>query len=48
MPEAPDGLPVHLFSETAELERWLEENHTSVDGVWLKIAKKGAPEPSAR
>ena len=46
MAEAHDGLPVHLFSGPAELERWLEGNHTSADGVWLGIAKKGAPEPS--
>ncbi|HKH65527.1 MAG TPA: YdeI/OmpD-associated family protein [Solirubrobacterales bacterium] len=41
-----DELPVHLFSGPAELEDWLDENHESADGVWLKIAKKGAPEPS--
>lgn len=46
MPEASDDLPVHLFSGAAELESWLEENHDSAEGVWLKIAKKGAPEPS--
>jgi uncharacterized protein YdeI (YjbR/CyaY-like superfamily) len=45
VPGTPDELPVHLFSGSAELESWLEENHES-EGVWLKIAKKGAPEPS--
>ena len=25
------------------LERWLEQHHDSSPGVWLKIAKKGAP-----
>ena len=30
-----------LFSDAAAWERWLEENHDSSDGVWLKIAKKG-------
>jgi uncharacterized protein YdeI (YjbR/CyaY-like superfamily) len=45
MPRPPDELPVLLFSGPAELESWLEENHEH-DGVWLKIAKKGAPEPS--
>jgi uncharacterized protein YdeI (YjbR/CyaY-like superfamily) len=39
-------LPVLLFSGPAELEAWLDANGESVDGVWLKIAKKGAPEPS--
>jgi uncharacterized protein YdeI (YjbR/CyaY-like superfamily) len=38
-------LPIHLFPGPDQLEGWLEENHES-DGVWLKIAKKGAPEPS--
>lgn len=45
MPGTSDELPVRLFSGPAELEGWLEENHGS-EGVWLKIAKKGAPEPS--
>jgi uncharacterized protein YdeI (YjbR/CyaY-like superfamily) len=40
-----DELPVHLFVSPKDLETWLEENHES-EGVWLKIAKKGAPEPS--
>jgi uncharacterized protein YdeI (YjbR/CyaY-like superfamily) len=42
----PDALPVHLFSGPTQLERWLEENHDSADGIWLKIAKKGAGERS--
>jgi uncharacterized protein YdeI (YjbR/CyaY-like superfamily) len=41
----PDDLPVHLFSGPDELESWLEESHDAA-GVWLKIAKKGSPEPS--
>jgi uncharacterized protein YdeI (YjbR/CyaY-like superfamily) len=41
-----DELPVHLFVSPKDLEAWLEENHESADGLWLKIAKKGAPEPS--
>jgi len=45
VPGTPDELPVRLFSGPAELEGWLEENHDS-EGVWLKIAKKGALEPS--
>src|SRR4051794_30676762 len=39
-------LPILLFADADELEAWLEENHRSSQGVWLKIAKKGAPEPS--
>lgn len=41
-----DELPIVLFAGPAELERWLAENHGESDGVWLKIAKKGAREPS--
>jgi len=41
-----DELPIHLFVAAEDLETWLEENHDSSEGVWLKIAKKGAPEPS--
>lgn len=46
MPEVSDELPVHLFSAPADMEHWLEENHDSADGVWLKIAKKGSGESS--
>lgn len=41
-----DDLPVLLFADAAALEVWLEENHGGSAGVWLQIAKKGAPEPS--
>lgn len=41
-----DELPIHLFAGPDELEAWLEENHASSQGVWLKIAKKGVTEPS--
>jgi uncharacterized protein YdeI (YjbR/CyaY-like superfamily) len=39
-------LPIHLFAGPRELEAWLEDNSGSSEGVWLKIAKKGAREPS--
>jgi uncharacterized protein YdeI (YjbR/CyaY-like superfamily) len=39
-------LPILLFATAADFEAWLEENHAAPDGVWLKIAKKGAAEPS--
>ncbi len=39
-------LPILLFASPSELEAWLEENFAASEGVWLKIAKKGAPEPS--
>jgi len=41
-----DELPVLLFATPAELEAWLERNHDSSEGVWLKIAKKGVEPPS--
>jgi uncharacterized protein YdeI (YjbR/CyaY-like superfamily) len=41
-----DELPVLLFATPSELEAWLEENHDSSDGLWLKIAKKGVEPPS--
>jgi uncharacterized protein YdeI (YjbR/CyaY-like superfamily) len=40
-----DDLPVLLFAGRDELEAWLETNPDAA-GVWLKIAKKGAPEAS--
>lgn len=38
----PDELPIVLFATPAELEAWLEEEHASSAGLWLKIAKKGS------
>jgi uncharacterized protein YdeI (YjbR/CyaY-like superfamily) len=37
-----DDLPVHLFATRSDLEAWLEDNHGSSPGIWLKIAKKGS------
>jgi uncharacterized protein YdeI (YjbR/CyaY-like superfamily) len=42
----PDELPILLFAGPPELEVWLEENHASSQGAWLKIAKKGVGETS--
>ncbi len=39
-------LPVLLFATAGDFEAWLEDNHAESEGLWLKIAKKGAPEPS--
>lgn len=41
-----DELPILLFASPVDLERWLEANAAGSSGLWLKIAKKGAPEPS--
>ena len=43
---AGDELPVLLFATPAELEAWLEDNHSRSEGAWLKIAKKGVEPPS--
>jgi len=42
MPTKPE-LPTLEFADPAAWERWLERNHDSSPGIWLKIAKKGAP-----
>jgi uncharacterized protein YdeI (YjbR/CyaY-like superfamily) len=41
-----DDLPILHFAAPADLEQWLEANAADSPGLWLKIAKKGAPEPS--
>jgi uncharacterized protein YdeI (YjbR/CyaY-like superfamily) len=43
MPVAVDSL---LFPSQAAFAQWLAAHHASSDGVWLRHAKKGAPEPS--
>ena len=35
-----DQLPIILFARPPEFELWLEENHSSAKGLWVKIAKK--------
>lgn len=42
---APDAAPV-LFKSARAFELWLKKNHAASDGLWLKIAKRGAQEPS--
>jgi uncharacterized protein YdeI (YjbR/CyaY-like superfamily) len=41
-----DELEIKLFAGPPEFEEWLEANGDSSPGLWLQIAKKGAPEPS--
>jgi uncharacterized protein YdeI (YjbR/CyaY-like superfamily) len=40
--EAGDGLPQLSFASAADWEAWMEANHDSSEGVWLKLAKKGS------
>jgi uncharacterized protein YdeI (YjbR/CyaY-like superfamily) len=35
-----DGLPELEFESAAQWEAWLEANHDSAPGVWLRIAKR--------
>lgn len=39
----PKELPILECEDRAAWERWLDAQHGSADGVWLKIARKGAP-----
>jgi len=41
----PDSVPT-LFKSAKAFETWLKKNHAASDGLWLKIAKRGANEPS--
>jgi uncharacterized protein YdeI (YjbR/CyaY-like superfamily) len=38
------GLPILQLRDRDAWESWLEDNHDASAGVWLKIAKRGAPE----
>jgi len=50
MPVAKSALPSDtaptLFKNARAFETWLRKHHASSDGLWLKIAKRGADEPS--
>jgi uncharacterized protein YdeI (YjbR/CyaY-like superfamily) len=39
-----DPLPVMSFASPGDWEAWLGAHHADSPGVWLMIAKKGAPE----
>ncbi|HEY0025368.1 MAG TPA: YdeI/OmpD-associated family protein [Longimicrobium sp.] len=39
---APE-LPIILFDDQAAWAEWLDEHHADSPGVWLRLAKKGAP-----
>jgi uncharacterized protein YdeI (YjbR/CyaY-like superfamily) len=40
------SLPTIAFASQSALAAWLAKNHEKSDGVWLKLAKKGARTPS--
>jgi uncharacterized protein YdeI (YjbR/CyaY-like superfamily) len=37
-----DGRPIHAFASPEAWEAWLEREHATSDGVWLRFAKKGS------
>jgi uncharacterized protein YdeI (YjbR/CyaY-like superfamily) len=45
-PDVPDDLPVLPFADAAAFEAWLDAEHASARGLWVKIAKKGTGVPS--
>lgn len=45
---ADDGLETVFFASPAEWEEWLEQNHESAAGVWIKMAKKASGIESVR
>lgn len=46
MGEVRAGLPILTFASAAEFETWLEAHGLSAPGLWLQLAKKGAPAPT--
>jgi uncharacterized protein YdeI (YjbR/CyaY-like superfamily) len=42
MKSAPNELSVMLFEHKKAWETWLEENHATSAGIWLRIAKKAS------
>jgi uncharacterized protein YdeI (YjbR/CyaY-like superfamily) len=43
VPTTNDPLPVIAFASRAKWKTWLAKHHSTAPGVWLEIAKKGAP-----
>jgi uncharacterized protein YdeI (YjbR/CyaY-like superfamily) len=39
-------LPVILFETRKQFHDWLDKNHTSSTGIWLKLAKKASTMPT--
>jgi len=37
-----DGKPILAFASQGEWEAWLDAEHASAEGVWIKFAKKGS------
>ena len=41
-----DDLPVHAFASQADFEAWLEAEHETAPGLWIRIAKKASGIPT--
>ncbi len=41
-----DSLPILAFESQVALRDWLEQNHASSNGMWVRIYKRGAGVPS--
>ena len=46
MPAANTVTDSTLFKSAAAFEAWLRKHHARSEGLWLKLAKKGAADPS--
>lgn len=42
----PTDLPLRAFPDQAALEAWLEEEHATAPGLYVRLAKKGSGVPS--
>src|SRR3712207_8389609 len=42
----PTDLPVLAFADQAALEEWLEAEHATAPGLYVRLAKKGSGVPS--
>ncbi|HWD63746.1 MAG TPA: YdeI/OmpD-associated family protein [Solirubrobacteraceae bacterium] len=45
-PSPTDDLPLLEFPDPQGWVTWLDENHVTARGAWLKFAKRGAPRPT--
>jgi uncharacterized protein YdeI (YjbR/CyaY-like superfamily) len=41
--DSKQDLPIIAFASQKDWERWLQAEHETAKGLWLKLAKKGAP-----
>ncbi|MEP6988874.1 MAG: hypothetical protein ABI970_24950, partial [Chloroflexota bacterium] len=46
MTQSTPELPIIPFASAMELEQWLEANHATATGLWVKMAKKESGIPS--